>query len=303
MKKRYLIISADDFGYCECVNDAIVELFRAGRITSSGILAPSRLAKEACALAARENLSVGVHWTLTNERDAGGSWKPCAGAENVPSLAEGGVLPFGVSALKKMDPREVDLELDAQVRFLLQNGAPVDHADSHCGTLYGIGGRLFFFNAFRACRRYKLPFRFATNDAFLARQFEKQPDFALRTARKMITFCGKLYGVSTVNDFFSEPHPFSLIKDENELHAYYEKQLETIVGERAEIFFHPSLPDGDMERNAEGWTKRVWEYKYLRSGKLLQKAEKLGFTIASWREAFPRLHREAAGKNQVIEAR
>ena len=73
MKKRYLIISADDFGYCECVNDAIVELFRAGRITSSGILAPSRLAKEACALAARENLSVGVHWTLTNERDAGGT--------------------------------------------------------------------------------------------------------------------------------------------------------------------------------------------------------------------------------------
>ena len=202
-----------------------------------------------------------------------------------------------------MDSREVDLDLDAQVRFLLQNGAPVDHADSHCGTLYGIGGRLFFFNAFRACRRYKLPFRFATNDAFLARQFEKQPDFALRTARKMITFCSKLYGVSTVNDFFSEPHPFSLIKDEDELRAYYEKQLETIVGERAEIFFHPSLPDGDMERNAEGWTKRVWEYKYLRSGKLLQKAEKLGFTIASWREAFPRLHREAAGKNQVIEAR
>ena len=303
MKKRYLILSADDFGYCECVNDAIVELFRAERITSSGILAPACLAKEACALAARENLSVGVHWTLTNERDAGITWKPCAGAENVPSLAEDGFLPFDVSALKKMDSREVDLELDAQVRFLLQNGAPLDHADSHCGTLYGIGGRLFFFNAFRACRRYGFPFRFATSDTFLARQFEKQPGFALRTARKLITFSGKLYGVRTVNDFFSEPHPFSLIKDEDELRAYYERQLETIVGDRAEIFFHPSLPDGDMERKAEGWTKRVWEYKYLRSGKLLQKAEKLGFTVASWREAFPARRHFAADKNQVIEAR
>ena len=41
MRKRFLIVSADDFGISESTNQAIRLLFEEEKITSAGILAPA----------------------------------------------------------------------------------------------------------------------------------------------------------------------------------------------------------------------------------------------------------------------
>lgn len=281
--KRYLIISADDFGLSKSTNEAIRQLFALERITSAGILAPAAHAREAAQWAAKENCSVGVHWTLSSEWPGENAWPSCA--KDAVSLLENGMLTADMAVVKKAKSADVTLELEAQYRTLLDWGCVPDHADSHCGTLYGINGRFFFLNAYRLCRKYTLPYRFSKTDMFLTRQFGREPGLPLRTARSIISGIGRLHGVFLLDDFYSDPRPVEKIGSPKELSAYYEQQLSTVSGSVCEVFMHPCLPDDVLLARNPQWQKRVWEYEYLKSGRLIRTAEKLGFTVVSWKDS------------------
>ena len=282
MPERYLIVNADDFGMSESTNEAIIELFEGEKIGSAGILAPAPFAAEAAAVAGRRDYSVGVHWTLTSEwREH--PWAPCGDS---PSLLEEGFLTADKTVVKRAKSRDVTKELEGQYRRLLDLGCRPDHADSHAGTLYGTNGRLFFLNAFSLCWRYGLPFRFATEDSFLTRQFGGNAGAALKLASRAIAGVGKLHGVKLLGDFCSDPRPVEKIGGYSDLKGYYEAQLSTLQGQICEVFMHPCLPDEELLSRSPQWQKRVWEYEYLKSGDLLLAAREAGFRVVSWREAF-----------------
>ena len=282
MAERLLIINADDFGISESSNAAITELFEGEKITSAGILAPAPFAGEAAAISGRRNYSVGVHWTLTSEWPQW-PWKPCGDA---PTLLKDGFLAADKNILKQAKSRDVTKELEAQYLHLLDLGCRPDHADSHAGTLYGINGRLFFLNAYTLCRKYNLPFRFATEDSFLVRQFGEKVNPVLKLASGAIGGIGKLRGVDLLGDFCSDPRPIEKIGGLWNLKAWYEAQLSTLQGRVCEVFMHPCLPDGELLSRSPQWQKRVWEYEYLKSGDLILAAREAGFKVVSWREAF-----------------
>lgn len=242
MAERLLIINADDFGISESSNAAITELFEGEKITSAGILAPAPFAGEAAAISGRRNYSVGVHWTLTSEWPQW-PWKPCGDA---PTLLKDGFLAADKNILKQAKSRDVTKELEAQYLHLLDLGCRPDHADSHAGTLYGTNGRLFFLNAYTLCRKYNLPFRFATEDSFLVRQFGEKVNPVLQLASGAIGGIGKLRGVDLLGDFCSDPRPAEKIGGLWDLKAWYEAQLSTLQGRVCEVFMHPCLPDGEL---------------------------------------------------------
>ena len=282
MAERYLIVNADDFGMSESTNEAIRQLFESERIGSAGILAPAPCAAGAAELASRGGYSVGIHWTLTSEwKDW--PWAPCGDA---PSLLEEGCLTASKEQVKKAKSRDITRELEGQYLRLLDMGCVPDHADSHAGTLYGTNGRLFFLNAYRLCKKYGLPFRFATQDSFLTRQFGGAVSPALKLASHAIAGVGRLHGVMLLSDFYSDPRPVEKIGGLSELKAYYEAQLATLRGDICEVFMHPCLPDEELLRRSPQWQKRVWEYEYLKSGDLLTAAREAGFKVVSWRDAF-----------------
>ena len=281
MAERYLIVNADDFGMSESANGAIVELFEGEKIGSAGILAPAPFAGEAAAVSGQRGYSIGVHWTLTSEW-AAWPWAPCGDAT---SLLEGGFLTADKQKVKQAKRRDVTRELEAQYLRLLDMGCVPDHADNHAGTLYGTNGRLFFLNAYALCRKYGLPFRFATEDSFLTRQFGGDVSPALKLAAKAIGGVGKLRGVKLLSDFYSDPRPVEKIGGLSELRAYYERQLSTLQGRICEVFMHPCLPDEELLSRSPQWQKRVWEYEYLKSGDLLLAAKAAGFTVVSWKDA------------------
>ena len=281
MAERFLIINADDFGMSESANEAIRQLFEGEKITSAGILAPAPFAPQAAKLAAEGGYSVGVHWTLHSEW-AAFPWAPCC--PEAQSLLEEGHLTGSFEKVKKAKSRDVTAELDAQYQVLLNLGCRPDHADSHSGTLYGTNGRLFFLNAYRLCRKYGLPFRFAKQDSFLTRQFGN-PAPALKLAAKAIGGVGALHGVGLLDDFYSDPRPVEKIDGLSDLKAYYEKQLATLEGRICEVFMHPCLPDEELLSRSSQWQKRIWEYEYLNSGDLLIAAKEAGFTVVSWKDA------------------
>ena len=281
MAERYLIVNADDFGMSESANGAIVELFEGEKIGSAGILAPAPFAGEAAAVSGQRGYSIGVHWTLTSEW-AAWPWAPCG---DCPSLLEEGVLTADKQKVKQAKRRDITRELEAQYLRLLDMGCVPDHADSHAGTLYGTNGRLFFLNAYALCKKYGLPFRFATEDSFLTRQFGGDVSPALKLAAKAIGGVGKLRGVKLLGDFYSDPRPVEKIGGPSELRAYYEAQLSTLQGRICEVFMHPCLPDEELLSRSPQWQKRVWEYEYLKSGDLLLAAKASGFKVVSWKDA------------------
>lgn len=283
MNARYLIVNADDFGLTRCVNEAVAELFGLGAITSSTILAPAKLAAGACETAAQRGYPVGVHWTLHAEW-ADEPWESSAGA-SVPSLAPGGLLlPDAREIAKRAKPADVTRELEAQYGFLQINGCAPDHADSHGGTLYGINGRLFFFNAFQVCKKYRLPFRFAKSPAFIARQAGRKVSKPLLAAHRAIVLTAAAMGVPLLDELVTHPLPVEKIGGYEGLCGYYERELAKSGPGVTEVFLHPSVPDSALLARAQ-WQKRVWEYEYLRSGRLNRFAQREGFTLVSWAQA------------------
>ncbi len=286
MGERYLIINADDFGICESADRAILQLFQEGLITSTSLMVPAPLAGQAADAAAEKKLAVGVHWTLHSDF-AYSRWHSAAPAKEVASLRdEQGLFADAGLMAKQAKSAEVTRELTAQVAFMQQHGCPPDHADSHGGTLYGMNGRLFFINAFRLCRRYRLPFRMPRRGVFLDRQFRGQVPGVVRVAHRAIVGLANIMGVALIDDMITNPLPVKDINGYEDLRNFYLRQVNNMGEGITELFLHPAYADPEISRYTPEWQKREWELQFLLSGDLQELAAREGIKLVSWREAF-----------------
>jgi len=128
-----LILNADDFGLTAGVNRAIVELHRAGLLTSTTLMARAAATEEAIELARDlPALGVGCHVVLVDG-------DPQLTAREIPTLVErrtgrfhstlgsfvGRLLSGHISA------REIEAEAAAQIAFLQNHGLRLTHFDTH----------------------------------------------------------------------------------------------------------------------------------------------------------------------------
>ena len=138
---RRLIVNADDFGLTCGVNRAVVDLHRAGALTSATLMAVSPRFDEAVALAAEEpTLGVGCHIVLVD-----GS--PVADPASIPSLLASprptdAAAKFRLTlgefvrdlALGRIQSADIEREATAQIKKLQQAGIAVTHIDTHKHT-------------------------------------------------------------------------------------------------------------------------------------------------------------------------
>lgn len=272
---KYLIINADDFGYNEEQNSAIIELLRDNLITSTSLLTVAPNAKDAVDFSKNNNIDVGVHLTI-NSDDENKKWQSLS---NGNSFKNG--LPHSQKDLIfKTSRRDVREELEKQYRFIVDNGGAVDHADNHCATLYGINGRRFYIDAFDFCAQHKLPYRFPKTSGFLERQFGRKVPEIVKKYQQMIVRAGEKRGVKMLDDLVSNPWSISRIGDYNTLEKYYLDAVDNCIDGVTEMFLHPALP---VEGNQGEWQKRVFEYQILKSGCLLDRAKQKGISVVSWK--------------------
>lgn len=272
---KYLIINADDFGYNRQQNSAIIELLEGGLISSTSLLTVAPKARYAVDFSRNKNIAVGVHLTI-NSDDESQKWQSLSG---VNSFRNG--LPHSQKDLIfKTARRDVRQELEAQYRFIVDNGGTVDHADNHCATLYGINGRRFYIDAFDFCAEHKLPYRFPKTSGFLERQLGRSVPEIVKKYQQMIVRAGEKRGVKMLDDLVSNPWSISRIGDYNTLEKYYLDAVDNCIDGITEMFLHPALPvDGVQDE----WQKRVFEYQILKSGCLLERAKQKGVTVVSWK--------------------
>lgn len=280
---KYLIINADDFGVQTSTNKAIAELFEKGLISSASLLTVAEDSRDAAKIAATNKLSVGVHLTI-NSDDKENRWQSNSDAKSLND--DKGLLHDNKMLALRAKSKDVTQELEAQYRFMVDNGCVPDHADNHCGTLYGINGRLFFVNAFRFCKKYSLPFRFPKSPAFLERQLGRKVPGVLLLAHKMIVTTAKRYDICMPDDIVSNPHSIKNIQTYDVLRDYYVEQIKSMKPGITEFFLHPSYPIGNTPSEIDNeWLKREFELKLLQSGDLLQVAAEQRITVCSWGNA------------------
>lgn len=121
---KRLIVNADDFGLSEFTNKGIVDSIKHGIVTSTTIMTNMQAFDDAVKLGKKFKLDIGVHVNLT-------SGKPLTDAT---SLSCKGMLSnknITKAMLHKINLKEAEQEMDAQVRKALNSGLKVTHLDGH----------------------------------------------------------------------------------------------------------------------------------------------------------------------------
>jgi hopanoid biosynthesis associated protein HpnK len=128
-----LIFNADDFGLTAGVNRAILELHRAGVLTSASLMARAAATDEAIELArATPSLGVGCHVVLVDG-------EPVLHAQNLPTLVDprtGRFHPtlgafFKLLLARRIRYSEIEAETSAQIALLQSRGLRLTHIDTH----------------------------------------------------------------------------------------------------------------------------------------------------------------------------
>jgi predicted glycoside hydrolase/deacetylase ChbG (UPF0249 family) len=131
-----LILNADDFGLTAGVNRAILELHRAGVMTSATLVARAASTDEAIELAlATPSLGVGCHVILVDG-------EPVLGAQYLPTLVDRRTVRFHPtlgSFLRllltgRIRSYEIEAETAAQIALLQSRGLRLTHIDTHKHT-------------------------------------------------------------------------------------------------------------------------------------------------------------------------
>jgi len=128
-----LILNADDFGLTAGVNRAILELHRAGVLTSATLMAKAAASEEAMEIArTTPSLSVGCHLVLVDGY-------PVLPAAEIPTLAAestGRFQPTLGAFLRRMllgriRASEIEAEAAAQIALLQNRRVALTHIDTH----------------------------------------------------------------------------------------------------------------------------------------------------------------------------
>src|SRR5229473_5536645 len=162
---KLLMVHADDVGVTHSVNAATIKALDTGLVNSASLMVPCPWFPEIADYAkSHPDADFGLHLTLTSER-VYYRWGPVASKDKVPSLLdENGYFHHDWKSTTRINPKEVDLELRAQMDRAYAMGIRPTHLDSHQYRLFDNGKDLFEV-LLRIAHERKLPF-FVVRDWF-----------------------------------------------------------------------------------------------------------------------------------------
>ena len=141
---KLLIVHADDLGVTHSVNAASIHALESGGINSASLMVPCPWFPEIADYAkSHPSADFGLHLTLTSER-VYYRWGPAAPRDKVPSLVDAnGYFHHDWSSETRIDPKDVETEIRAQLARALAMGVRPTHLDSHQNRLFQTNKDLF----------------------------------------------------------------------------------------------------------------------------------------------------------------
>lgn len=121
-----LIINADDFGLCDSVNEAIVDCFLQKNLTSATIMVNTKSSNKALELSKKYNIPLGLHFNIVRGKSLVGRSTITDNENYFFSRKE----LFKKIIKNQVNPRDIQLEFLAQIKFLEDEDVNFTHFDS-----------------------------------------------------------------------------------------------------------------------------------------------------------------------------
>jgi predicted glycoside hydrolase/deacetylase ChbG (UPF0249 family) len=276
---KLIIVHADDLGETHAVNAAAIKALQVGAlqvgalqggtINSASLMVPCPWFPEMADYAkSHPDADLGLHLTLTSER-VYYRWSPVAPADKVPSLVdENGYFHHDWDKKPHINPKEVEIELRAQIERALAMGVRPTHLDSHQYRLI-MNGKELFEVMLRVARDYKLPV-FVTRDWFAEHPYLR----ASLGANDIV-----LDHTVTIEP---EVPPEKWAK-------FYVTALKNLKPGVTEFVIHPGFDDEELraatrERSTWGSAWRQRDYDFFTSDQFRQILAQEHIKLITWRE-------------------
>ena len=295
---RVVIFHADDLGMCHGSNQAFLELVDAGMLTCGSIMTPCPWATEMIQLcAARPDLDVGIHLTLTSEWPQY-RWGPLVRRAPADGLTGADHCFWAtVSEVEAhADPVAAEAESRAQIDLVVDAGIRITHLDTHMGSalipsLADIYLRLGI--------DYDVPIVFAA-DADLFKLLELQTARLQEHHRRLAT--GMIAAGLPPVDFARVTPLYGGSFASSPSEGVYDAAIRDLKPGVTFFALHPNKP-GDIEtidpRSAE-W--RGFEYRYFQSAHLANLLAQEGIHAIGMRAVYDLVRRERAATSSVEDA-
>ena len=287
MNKKFLIVSADDFGLTKGVNQAIINSFKHGILTSTSLLVNGFAIDDAIKLLqSNKGLDVGIHLTVTQGF-------PLLKSNLISSIIANGNLfypnykkLFLKMLLKKVNIKDIEREFRKQLDFAFNAGLNISHIDTHQHihphpSILNLIIKLAIEYNIKAVR---LPFLNPLSSLKLI--FNKK---IINNLTKILVYPLKFYTVKKLSQY-KITFPDSLI-------GYYftgqlnEKNLlislENIKTTYSELICHPSIHQEHLSLIFPGgYRKFQWqaEYQALISEKVKDKLKELNIELINFKD-------------------
>ena len=266
---KLLIVHADDVGVTHSVNAATIQGLESGLANSASLMVPCPWFPEIADYAiSHPDADFGLHLTLTSER-VYYRWGPVASKDKVPSLVdENGYFHHDWKPTTRINPKEVDLELRAQIDRAYAMGIRPTHLDSHQYRLFDNGQDLFEV-VIRIAHDYKLPV-FVARDWFAERPYlEKSLGPADIVIDHTITIAP-----SVAPDKWAD---------------FYKAALKNLQPGITEFVIHLGFADEEMkaatrERDTWGAAWRQRDFDFFTSPEFRQLLAAQNIKLVTWRE-------------------
>jgi len=261
IRKKYLIINADDFGVCRSINQASINAYKYGCVTSLSIMPCAPFYQDAVRLAKANGISrMGVHLTVTSEFSAL-KWRPVSAGKDVSSLVDRrGYFRKTISAFAKYARvDEVAKELENQIKKVTHSGITPTHLDCH---MFALHSRVCLRNDLMPviaylCKKYNLPFRSPHREecAYL-----------------------KKNNIKALKNSFKETYDINA-RDKN---AAYNGLLGKIKPGVWELILHCGYYNAELRKITKKSLRRQADFEYAVSKQTKQLILKKGINLLSW---------------------
>jgi predicted glycoside hydrolase/deacetylase ChbG (UPF0249 family) len=251
------------------VNAATIKGFESGLVNSGSIMVPCPWFSEIATYArANPQADLGLHLTLTSEWTSF-RWGPVTSKDRVSSLLDkNGYFHLTESeAAAKADPKEVEMEIRAQIERARAFGIQPTHLDSHMGTLYQ--SKALFEVFLRVAREYKLPVR-------VAKTWFARADFLPSTLNPDDVFIDRVLDINT------EVAPPDWAK-------FYSDAIKKLEPGVTEIVIHLAYDDAEMRGATHdhpnwgaAWRQRDLDYFTSEAFRQLLREQQI--KLITWRE-------------------
>ncbi|HEX4489227.1 MAG TPA: polysaccharide deacetylase family protein [Terriglobales bacterium] len=276
-ESKLVIIHADDLGETHAVNAATIKALEKGTINSASLMVACPWFPEIADYAKlHPDADFGLHLTMTSER-VYYRWGPVASKDKVPSLVdEHGYFHHDWEHNQHANPKEVEIELRAQIERALAMGVHPTHLDSHQYRLI-FSGKDIFDTVLRIAREYKLPL-FVARDWFVNYPYLEK----------------SLSPADVVIDHEVTIPPSVTAEKWNDFYLDALKNLKPGV---TAFIIHPGLDDEELraatrERATWGAAWRQRDYDFFTSDQFGEVLAQQKIKVITWRE----IARLAAGK-------